>query len=477
MSTLTTIPVSRFNSVRNFMSPAKSSNAVCSLRVGLIVALTALLVPALALAAGAPVGSGGGTQTGTAAMALPSITKVRGVRSGDFTLMPSIGVIGHHDTNVFNGNEQDVGNSPVAGTSLRLAPKLGLTNSTSSEVQFQFDAKGDVRIYMSEIEELSELTNFGGTADLGVTLAARKAISFTMFDHFTRSLQADNWQTLNNLNRVHNEVGGRVSFHPGEIPERRPFEVSLLGSYVVDKFEKFVNGSTSAVRTRLTSSWRFLPKTAFIFDATWDFRKFDNSNLLGITSNNRPWRVTTGLAGAVSKRVTARLTGGYGMSLHDSGPQFSAPIWGVGIGYRASATTLVNLDYTHNFYDAFMGNFVDFHRGSASLNQRFGAMLDVTLYGTVTYGVYGALAQDSINQIAAQTKDVTGISVAPVRTDVVLDAGIRANFEISRVLGAGLSYRFNGVFTDFVVKTTDNRILDVGSYTSNELQASLTLRY
>ena len=415
------------------------------------------------------VNSGGGTQTGTAAMNLPTISKVQGLRSGDFVLKPSVQVAGHHDTNVFNGHEDDRGNPPVAGTSIRIEPVLNLTNGASSEIQFSFNAKGDVRLYLSDNPALDNLTNFGGTADLGVTFAARRAISFTLFDHFTRALQADNWESLNTLNRVANDVGGRVSFHPGEIPERRPFEVSLMGSYATDRFDLFTAGNTNTIRTRLTSSWRFLPKTAVVLDSTWDFRNFDNPNALSLTSNSKPWRVNLGLAGAVTKRVTARVTGGYGMSLHEKGAAFSGGLWGIGIGYRASASTVVHLNYNHDFRDAFMGNFVDYHRVGGDLNQRFGTMLDVTVYGYLTYGVFGAL--DGSN-LPAGTKINTS-----ERVDINVDTGVKAHFEVSRMVGALLSYRLRGVFTNFQVSTQSDELLDVGSYTAHELLAAVSLRY
>lgn len=402
-------------------------------------------------------------------MSLPSISKVRGLRSGDFTLKPSVNVAGHHDTNVFNGHEDDRGNPPVAATSIRIAPVLGLTNGSSAEIQFSFAAKGDVRIYLSDNPALDNLTNFGGNADLGVTFAARRAISFTLFDHFTRALQADNWESLNTLNRVSNDIGGRISFHPGEIPERRPFEVSLMGSYAVDRFDLFSAGSTNTIRTRLTSSWRFLPKTAVVLDTTWDFRSFDSPGALSLTSNSSPWRVNAGFAGAITKRVTARITGGYGMSLHDAGSAFTGALWGVGIGYRASAATLVHLNYTHDFRDAFMGNFVDFHRGTVSLNQRFGTIMDVTVYTNLTYASFGAL--DGSN-LPAGTKINT-----KVRQDVNIDAGLKAHFEVSRIVGAVLSYRLRGVFTNFQVTSQTDELLDVGSYTAHELMASVSLRY
>ena len=130
----------------------------------------------------------------------------------------------------------------------------------------------------------------------------------------------------------------------------------------------------------------------------------------------------------------------------------------------------MHLSYTKDFHDAFMGNFVAYHRGTANLNQRFGTMLDVTAYANLTYGVYGQL---SGSNLPAGTSVNQG-----VRQDVNVDAGLKAHFEISRMFSALLSYRLRAVFTNFkVVSSQTGDILDVGSYNANELMASVSLRY
>ncbi len=430
-----------------------------SLAVGLTIA--ACLVPAAAIAQ-------------TSEMQLPSLRQDRGLRSGDFLLVPSISLSGHHDTNVFNGNEEENGNDPVSATSLRFAPKLGLTNGVEAETQFNFDATGDIRIYVSDDAALTNLNNIGGVAALSVSFAARRAISFTVFDTFSRDLRANNWETLQTLNRNANNIGARVSFHPGDIPSRRPFELTLAGSYAVDRFSEYRLGDTDTIKTKLAAAWRFLPKTAAILDATWDFRSYANANTLQLTADSKPWRVQAGLVGALTKLVTLRVTGGWGMSLHDERDSFNGFVAAVGLGYKASQSTLLHLQYTHDFADAFYGNYVEFHRGTLKLSQRFGQILDVTAHGGFGYGVYGLY---NPVETGATGLPVFGSISQANRKDYTLDAGLDANFELARLVSVQVGYRVRGVFTSFKVTAVDASVLDVGAYTAHEIQAGVTLRY
>mgnify|MGYP002629056695 CR=1 FL=1 len=394
-----------------------------------------------------------------------SISKNRGLRSGDFTLLPSVSLDGHYDTNVFNGNE-DENNKPLTATSVRITPRLSLNNGKETEVQFKFAAAGDIRLYVADNESINNLTNFGGNADLGVDFAARRAISLTVFNNFSRALRPNNWETTATLNRINNQVGARVSFHPGETPERRPLEISLMGAYVKDEFEDFAFGDTSTVRSRLTGSWRFLPRTAAILDAGWDFRSF--GTVSQFTSNSSPWRVQGGLAGALTSRVTFRLTAGWGNSMHDSGASFNSALGNVSLGYAPSATTFLAVGYSRDFQQSYYGNFVDANRGSLSLQQRFGNLMEVTAWFNFTYGIYG-----EFRDIPANTK-VTQAN----RKDYMLDAGIRSSIEVSRLIGVQVGYTMRGVITNFRIQSSvDDSVLDVGAYIAHEIFAGISLRY
>jgi len=395
------------------------------------------------------------------------IAKNRGLRSGSFLLRPSIQIDGHYDSNVFNGNDDESGNLPQAGTSLRLSPQIALDNGTDSEIQFRLNALGDIRLYLSDQANLKSLNAFGGSADLNVDFAARRAISFSVFNNFSRSLRPNNWQTTATLNRISNQIGGRVAFHPGDVPERRPLEINLQAAYSVDRFEDFQFGDSDMIRTRLNGSWRFLPRTAAIVDVRWDFRSFlDGSN--PFTTNSSPWRVQTGLAGALTNRVTFRLTGGWGDSSHDSGSSFDSAIGQVSLGYAPSATTFLSVGYSRDFQQAYYGNFIDANKGTVTLQQQLGSLMTLHAWFAFTYGIYG-----EFRDIPANTK-VTQAN----RKDYILDGGLRGQIEFTRLVGMTVGYTVRGVLTNFRIESTQSdKVLDVGAYVAHEIFAGLALRY
>jgi hypothetical protein len=397
----------------------------------------------------------------------------RGLRSGEFILTPSLELDVHHDTNVFNGNESEAGNEPVAGTSLRLIPRLGLTNGTDSDIQFGFDAAGDARIYLAESgTPLGELTNVGGHADLAVTFFRRRAISLTLSDNFRRALQANNWETTETFNRIGNAIGARVAFHPGEIPERRPLEIALSGSYVTDSFDDFKAGDTTTIRSRLSGSWRFLPMTALLLDARWDFRSYDSPSSLSLTADSTPWRLKAGLSGAITQTISFRATAGYGMSQHDTTNEestFSGFLASVGLLYRPSTLTLISIGYDRDYQDSFYGNFFSYHRGLVSLRQGFGSLVSATAWFNFTYATFGEFTNVPAGVEVSQAK----------RRDSQLRGGLRINIDASRMLAVNLGYQFRGVLTNYKIQTIDasRRILDVGAYAAHEVFAGAVVRY
>lgn len=103
---------------------------------------------------GSTIGSVVAHAQNAAEMSLPPLTKDPGLRSGDFVLHPSVSVMGHYDTNIFNGNDIEKGNVPKGATSIRIIPRLALANDVQSDIAFHFAAAGDGRFYLSENENI-----------------------------------------------------------------------------------------------------------------------------------------------------------------------------------------------------------------------------------------------------------------------------------------------------------------------------------
>lgn len=421
-----------------------------------------LLFALLTLAAGP-------TFAQSARQSLPTAKRKMGLQSGNFVLKPSVRLDGHYDTNVFNGNEEDVGNEPLGAASVRIAPALSLSNGKSTgDVKFNFAATGDIRAYFNDNPAFDNLTNIGGGADLNVRFMERRAISLEVFDSFRRDLQANFWQTAATLNRNNNNVGARVSFHPGSVPSRRPLNVSLSGAYETDRFDDFAAGNANTIHTRLSGSWRFLPRTAVQFDATWDFRSFEQQNALGLTNDSTPWRVRAGIGGAITSRITLEVGGGWGNSMHASGASFSSFLANAGLGYKASASGVFYLGYSRDFQDSFYGNFVGFHRGEVRYDQRIGNFAELGLFTRLTYGIYGSYVPQLGVTISQQE-----------RRDYAVDGGATVRIDFSRAFAVNLGYTLNAVLTDFRISADEqqSQVLDVGSFASHEFNVGVTLRY
>ncbi len=421
----------------------------------------------------------------TAEQALPPVIgRESGLHSGEFVLHPAVGVQGHYDTNLFNGNVQEYGNAPVSATSIRIRPSLSLQNDLSSNTAFNFNSSGEGRVYLSDNKNVTAQDGIGGAANLDLTFGQKKAISFSMFEHFNRVLRAQNWDTIASLNSNNNDVGGRIEFHPGDHPERRPFVIAAIGSFGIQRFEEFTAGNANTLRTRLTGSWRFLPKTAALVDLGWDFMNYVDSTSstslvkMGLSQNSKPFRAKVGMAGALTKRVTVDVGGGWGLSMSEGPSTYSGYLASLAIGLRPAEATRVTVGYNHDFRTSFYGTYASFHRASISLLQRFGKIVDFKGafgYSYVTFGPY----------VPTIGVNGTPLSVsAGTRHDNQLDATLSASFDVSRLLAVDLGYALRQVITGYKVCLNDctvvsnaNRVLDVGAYQAHEIFATVTVRY
>ena len=64
------------------------------------------------------------------------------------------------------------------------------------------------------------------------------------------------------------------------------------------------------------------------------------------------------------------------------------------------------------------------------------------------------------------------------RKDYILDGGLRAQIEFTRLIGLTVGYTVRGVVTNFRIESTQtNKVLDVGAYVAHEIFAGVAIRY
>jgi hypothetical protein len=175
-------------------------------------------------------------------------------------------------------------------------------------------------------------------ADVGLNAAFNRdgAVEFQIDDTLTRSDRANNPLVGTGVLSLYNNVSIAAPIRPGG----RALEITPRASWQVEFFDPLVMSSAvvgcsatdiscnpalvkqmnySNLNFGLRGKWKFLPKTAFLLDSSFDLRTY-----FAGTTQNRPadlLRVQVGLLGLITPRLSATVLAGYageflGSNLH-----------------------------------------------------------------------------------------------------------------------------------------------------------------
>jgi len=417
---------------------------------------------------------------------------VPGLKSGDFTLRPYVKVEGRYDSNIFNGSTRlDTFTSKqletVVGAPLvRIQPGLTLFNGTSTDVAVTFDAFGDVRLYISDNPNVTTQNSVSGKANLAVQIAPRRTFSLTLSDYFTRDVRPLDFELDAVYIRLNNEVGAQVAFHPGPVPERRPFEMSLGYGFLVDRISGNLNNislDSDTHRASFLTLWKFLPKTAAFLDANLRFHRYTSPKTResATHADSNPMRVSAGLQGAITKKVAARAQVGYGRSFHKSADEYNMAIGQAAVTLLPASGTALSLGWQLDFDDSFFANFRSYNRIFTMVRHRIGTLIDFQVDASVYFARYGAfnLAATGLAPSAAMGGGAWGVS-QKYRQETTIVGTAMADFNVSRFLGVYLGYELRANLTDYsVYQSLDNKrhYTDFGDYTRHQVFVGAKLRY
>lgn len=272
---------------------------------------------------------------------------------------------------------------------IRPGLKLELPGSTMS-----LDLKGyaDYVHYTGLVTPGSTATShMEGMADLNVAFNKQAPLSVEVADHFQRSDQTRSAAIGVGVLSLFNEVRVSMPLRPGG----GAFEVTPQLAWGVEHFkasgalvpvgcgapgcdpslvDRFDYGN---VRTGVQARWRFLPKTAVVADAQFNWRTYAH----GDTPDALLLHAKAGLAGLVTPKIALTATAGWG---HDFGSTSSAAILAQLEGsYLVSPTATLKLGYARTLEPvAAFGMFRD-DRGYLEAQALLGGRL--TLRGSTSF--------------------------------------------------------------------------------------------
>jgi len=392
-----------------------------------------------------------------------------GISAGEFVLQPRFFIESEYRTNFFRVDPRDA--DPQGAVSLHVRPGVALFNPDYNDVAMSLGVDLDVFVPFGD-ESISDQTNLGGVARLAVALFPRKTFSLTLHETFERTL----WtrpQITTNANRNHNVIGADASFHPGG----RALDFTLGYAYDLERFDDIDLIDSDSHLLRFLGSWRFYPMTYAFIESTLAMHTYANESAadkaaVGSLVPASPFRVYAGLSGLVTERLGLLLRVGYGNSFLDRGDNFSSFIGMAQASWRFSPKTVLHVGIARDFEEAPLGGYLSFVRPYASFTQRFGELAELTVDFAYEIRSYGTWEPSEI--------EVGGDVIVPQvsdrnRSENAVKAGLLLDFDLSRLFGATLGYRYESVVSDFSITT--NGVDNFVAYDDHRVFASLNLRY
>jgi hypothetical protein len=391
-------------------------------------------------------------------------TEGEGIRSGDLELHPGIaGEVGY-DSNFFQRapNNGSAGLPVVGTTKMRVTPSFSVSTlggdrggGQPPKVSLNAGAALVYSEYLTNTNELGRNRDFGVTADLALGIAPGRPLGFNIFDNFSRTAQPSlaNDGTAG-LNRDENRVAGEFVYtRPGGLLDWR-IGYALGLTYFEAASAQYLNNYRNEVYTR--GRWKFLPRTALVYDGSVQFIRYSNTPQPLPDSN--PLRTRIGLSGLLTDRLSVLAMVGWGASFYKT-PTVVGDFDGLigqaelryffggsapEAGQPASASmSSVAIGFTRDFLNSYFTAFYEQDRGYLQISALFAQRFFLSLNGGIAAIRYSpALGTSPGSANFGQPITTNGF------TDVRADASLFLEYRAASWLGFNLTGQYLGEFSN-----------------------------
>ncbi len=356
-----------------------------------------------------------------------------GYRVGDLELHPGFAGEFGYDSNMFLRADNE---HPTDVFRIRITPSLSLSTlgqqrrgqdagQAPPSVNFRATVAGIYNEYIAtksnSPDDPSKFRNLGALGDFDLEINPQRPWGARLFGNLTRTIQPSNLSdTTAAYNRITAGAGGEVIWAPGG----GLFDWRLGYNYLTTIFEearyKSLNSGTHTLETR--GRWRFLPRTAFMFDASQGFTRYSNPGAQTYLLNSDPLRTRIGLNGLVTDRVGFLAMVGWGSTFFNQGntprENYDGPIGQAQLTFyptvaptltdtpREASLTLsqINLGYTRDFADSYFGAFYERDRGYLGVSYFFAGRVMTSLTAGVSRVHFPTLYFPAVAGAAAQPR-------------------------------------------------------------------------
>ncbi|MGM0557303.1 MAG: outer membrane beta-barrel protein [Myxococcota bacterium] len=407
-----------------------------------------------------------------------------GLKAGDLTLVPQLTLSGGYDSNVFRLADEEYEAFTSRGSARgRITPSLDMSTPEDRFFVFNFGSSVTWEQYFNPNATTRSQSGLSTNIGLGAALNKSGNFSLSVDDSFERTNEPPPAPSSESYNRYSNSLGVNFGIHPGaRIIES---DLSYTWSRYWHETDELEILNRDQHRFGLNTKYNFLPKTGVFLNATYGLIRYDEpttdpdpASTSGVVTNvnSQPLRLTAGVSGLITPRLSVKGSAGYGWAFYDAGDTFAGVIGSAALGYaygRMDMGNILQLGYKYAFDDFSLGNFYTTHRMFLKWKQN---LVEKRL------GLNAEVSFD-IRDYSFDPGDVPDLAGGTTYDDQLLSAGAGFSYKIKDWWSAGADYQLRWNFTDNEFLFGDPADPETPSipvlrrYMQHQVFVSTTLRY
>lgn len=411
-----------------------------------------------------------------------------GIQAGAFRVQPGLRLLQGFDSNIYY---EDVSEDPTSGLKLEVNPSLRLETPSprTTDVDLSLDATWE-QYFNESTADVSDQSGLEVNGQLAVRLNANGLVSVRPANHLRRTNDSAFDEQGDAFRALYNQASLDLGIHPGGAirTSRLGFSGFARLLHRIWRYDNRAAMNRAAIGGELEVKWNFLPKTALFLNGSYQSVRWANDRLTALgqvpdteietqlsTPNvdSRPWRVTGGLSGLVTRRLSVLARVGYARGNYRASSAFAdnagaqqSPREVVGEGrveVHVNPTTSFRFGYLRDFADSSFSNYLRYHRLYTGV-EAAASRLTLNVDGYLQFNDYSRVDFDLFDEAN--------------RNDTVVGASVGLDFAITSWWDIGTRYRLefrDSQFTPISIFDRDQQVSV--AYVKHTALLSLTFHY
>ena len=383
-----------------------------------------------------------------------------GWRVGDFELHPGIGADFGYDSNYYQRHADE---APIGSLRLRVSPHFSVAtlgaqrteDAAPPAVGFRFDVGATYNEFIpvsggadqADQDGLRDERNIGGDAKISLDILPQRTWSGRIYAGVGRTVRPTNSGDVTvSFNRITPDAGAELIWTPGSGLLDWRLGYGFTGTFFESGDFSGNNNFRNDINTRLR--WRFLPRTALMYDAHFGFVTYPTPSAANNKTDSHPLRTRVGLNGLVTPSFGVLALVGWGSSFYTNDDQdFDSVIGQAELKWYLTPTpdsdpmkvssvlSAVSVGFIRDYEDSYIGTYLEKDMGYARFNYLFG-------------GQFLLVAQVMAGAVVFPPQTNPDYGQAGGWTDFRMDGNLFGEWRVQDWLGINAQFDYTGYFSD-----------------------------